>query len=69
MASKPKREAKAVEHFAPEEIKEKAELVIGEGAGTKLGDIENVKLKIDKLQATMSALEGKLDRVLGGKGV
>ena len=29
----------------------------------------HLEVKIDKLQATMSALEGKLDRVLGGKGM
>ena len=45
---RPKREAKAVENFTIEE-KEKAEFVIGAGAGEKLGDIENVKVKMDKL--------------------
>jgi len=50
-AGKPKREAKVVQHFVPQEIKEKSALVIGEGAGTKLGDIDNVKIRIDKLNA------------------
>ena len=50
-AAKPKREAKVVQHFVPQEIKEKSALVIGDGAGTKLGEIENVKIRIDKLNA------------------
>ena len=49
MSTREKRETKAVEAFVPTEVKEKAEFVIGAGAGEKLGDIENVKVKMDKL--------------------
>ena len=45
-----KREKKAVEAFTYEE-KEKAEFVIPEGDGKKLGEIENIKVKIEKLNA------------------
>ena len=63
---RPKREAKIVQHFAPEEIKEKAELVVGDGAGTKLGEIENVKIKIDKLNAGSDELKA-LHRLCFGR--
>ena len=51
-----RRETKAVEAFTIEE-KEKAEFVIGKGAGTKLGEIENVKVKMDKLNAAGDELK------------
>ena len=51
MSTREKRETKAVETFVPTEVKEKAEFVVKPGSGAKLGDIENVKLKMDKLNA------------------
>merc|ERR1740130_1091212 len=46
-----KRARKTVEKVVVEEIKEKAELVIPEGSGTPLGDIENVNFHLDKNKA------------------
>ena len=47
---RPKREAKAVEQLSYE-VKEKSELEIKSGSGEKLGDLDNVKANIDKLNA------------------
>ena len=53
---RPKREVKAVDTFKIEE-KEVKEFTITAGAGTKLGDIENVKILIDKHPATSEELK------------
>lgn len=42
----------AVQHFAPESIKkEEIEFIVEEGPGTKLGEIENIKRKMDATNA------------------
>ena len=66
MSAREKRETKAVEAFVPQEVKEKAEFVIKPGSGTKLGDIENVKLKMDKLNAGGEELKA-LHRICFGR--
>jgi hypothetical protein len=53
---RPKREVKAVDTFKIEE-KEVKEFTIAAGAGTKLGDIENVKILIDKHPASSEELK------------
>ena len=53
---RPKREVKAVDTFKIEE-KEVKEFTITAGAGTKLGDIENVKILIDKHPASSEELK------------
>ena len=50
------RERKTVEQFTIQE-KEKAEFVITAGAGTKFGDIENIKLRIEKHNASSEELK------------
>ena len=55
-SARPGRERKAVESFVIE-VKEKKEFTITAGAGTKLGDIENIKVKMDKLPAASEELK------------
>ena len=52
-----KRERKTVEVFKAAEIKQTEELVVPEGSGEKLGDIENVKLKIEKFSGSSEELK------------
>ena len=55
---KPKRERKEIASFVPDSPKvDKAEFTVPVGAGTKLGEIENVKLKIEKLPSASDELE------------
>ena len=62
-----KREKKVVEAFTYEE-KEKAEFVIPEGDGEKLGEIENVKVKMDKLNAAGEELKAMHRMCFGRPG-
>ena len=64
--SRPTRERASAVAFVPAEIKQKSELVIGEGAGTKLGDIENVKIKIEKFTGSSEELK-TLHRICYGR--
>ena len=61
-----KREKKAVEQFVVEEIKKTEELVVPKGAGDKLGDIENVKIKIEKFTGSSEELK-TLHRICYGR--
>jgi hypothetical protein len=62
-----KRERKQISAFVPQEVaKEKADLVVPEGDGEKLGDIENVKIKIDKLNGGSEELKA-LHRLCFGR--
>jgi len=67
MGDRPKRESKAVDTFTVEE-KEVKEFVITAGAGAKLGDIENVKIKIDKLSAASDELKKMHQMCFGRPG-
>ena len=59
IAERGRREKKAVEHFVmqAEAKEEKGELVIPAGAGTKLGEIENVEYKISRANAASDELK------------
>ena len=62
-----KREHKQIESFVPDSPrKETAEFTVPTGAGTKFGEIENIKLKIDKLNAMSDELK-TLHRVCFGR--
>lgn len=53
-----KRERKEVtQTYVVPELKEKEDLVVPDGSGEKIGDIENVKIKIDKLSASTNELK------------
>lgn len=52
-----KRERKAVDTFVANEIKQTEELVVPEGEGSRLGDIENVKIKIEKFSGASEELK------------
>ena len=55
--ARPKREQKVVQAFAPAEIKVTEDLVVPQGSGEKLGDIENVKIKIEKFNGASEELK------------
>ena len=62
-----KREAKAVEHFTIETKEvDPDDLAIKAGAGSKLGDVENIVFKIARLNAQSDELK-QLHRVCFGK--
>ena len=66
-AARPKREAKAVEHFTIESKEvDPADLAIKAGAGSKFGDVENIVFKIAKLNAQSDELK-QLHRACFGK--
>ena len=65
--ARPKREAKAVEHFTIETKEvDPDDLAIKAGAGSKLGDVENIVFKIARLNAQSDELK-QLHRVCFGK--
>ena len=65
--ARPKREAKAVEHFTIESKEvDPADLAIKAGAGSKFGDVENIVFKIAKLNAQSDELK-QLHRLCFGK--
>ena len=56
-AARPKREAKAVEHFTIESKEvDPDDLKIKAGGGAKFGDVENIVFKIAKLNAQVRLL-------------
>jgi len=65
--ARPKREAKAVEHFTIETKEvDPDDLAIKAGAGSKFGDVENIVFKIAKLNAQSDELK-QLHRLCFGK--
>ena len=61
-----KRERVAVAAFVPPPEKDKEEFVVPEGAGDKLGDIENIVFKIGKHNAASEELK-QLHRACFGR--
>ena len=51
------RERKEVVNFMPAEVKVTEEIVVPKGSGERLGDIDNVKIKIDKLNGGSEELK------------